>query len=112
MNLTENLVEASRPKNRFAKNPKITIVIPNTVYELISNNLSENSGVNVGIEDLKKNRAVLRFIENDIDSMYWDQFGEGLDNLDMAEELGYVQEYQKDEDNDDDDEPYRPEWAN
>ncbi len=98
INITENFVEATRPINRFSKNPRISITVPDSVYEKISKWMHNYDEVDVTVDELRKNPKVLRFIEYDINVMYWEQFDEGFENMDLADELGYGDRKPSDDD--------------
>lgn len=68
---------------------KITIDIPDHVYETIAEHLANFDDVYVSVEELKGNQHVTDWIEIDsANGTGWNDFEDGLENLDLADELG------------------------
>lgn len=69
--------------------PKITIEIPDHVYESIVSWLADYDDVTVTVKELKANQTVTDWLEIDsANGNGWNDFEDGLENLDLADELG------------------------
>ncbi len=67
---------------------KIEIEIPQSALQTIVDCILENSDIVVSVDELKANPKLPAFIQNDLDTMYFEDFGDGLDDVDFGEELG------------------------
>lgn len=66
---------------------KITIKISNRVLQAIVDCIEEYSDIKITIDELKANPKLESFIQNDLDTMYFEEFAEGLSDVDFVEEL-------------------------
>ena len=67
---------------------KITIEIPDRILQAIVDCIEEYSDVVVTIDELKANPKLEAFIQHDLDTMYFEEFAEGLSDVDFVRELG------------------------
>ena len=67
---------------------KITIEIPDSALRTIVECVEEYSDVKLTVKELKSNPKLAAFIQSDLDTMYFEDFGGGLDDVDLVEELG------------------------
>ena len=67
---------------------KITIEIPDSALRTIVECVEEYSDVKLTVNELKSNPKLAAFIQSDLDTMYFEDFGGGLDDVDLVEELG------------------------
>lgn len=67
---------------------KITIEIPQSILQAIVDCIEEYSDVKITVDELKANPKLEAFIQNDLNTMYFEEFADGLYNVDFAEALG------------------------
>ena len=67
---------------------KITIEIPQKVLQAIVDTIEEFSDVKITVDELLANPKLEAFIQNDLDTMYFEEFGDGLADVDFVTELG------------------------
>lgn len=69
---------------------KITIKIPDSALKTIVDHIEEYSdgAIKTTVAKLKANPKLVTFIQSDLDTMYFEDFGDGLDDVDVAEALG------------------------
>lgn len=67
---------------------KITIKIPDSALQTIVDCIEEYSNVKLTVEELKANPKLPAFIQSDLDTMYFEDFGDGLADVDLVEDLG------------------------
>ena len=67
---------------------KITIEIPDSALQVIADIAEEYCDITVTVAELKANPKLPAFIQSDLNTMYFEDFGNGLDDVDLAEELG------------------------
>ena len=68
---------------------ELKIEVPDSIFETIKEWLSEHCDVNVTVDELKANPAVISFLVDDIPNMYNEMGSNGFENMDLAEELNY-----------------------
>ena len=66
---------------------KITIEISDSILQTIVDCIEEYSDIKITIDELKANPKFEAFIQNDLDTMYFEGFMEGLPDVDFVEEL-------------------------
>ena len=67
---------------------KIMIEIPQSVLQTIVDCVEEFSGIKLTVDELLANPKFEAFIQNDLNTMYFEEFAEGLSDVDFIEELG------------------------
>lgn len=77
---------------------KITIEVPDEALQSIVEHLKEYWDVTVTVDELKDNEDLERFIKGDIAIMYFEQFEEGLADVELAEELGLEADDEEEDD--------------
>ena len=77
-----------RPPDQKVLTMKITIEIPQSVLQTIVDCILEYSDIMISVEELKANPRLPAFIQNDLDTMYFEEFGDGLADVDFVAELG------------------------
>lgn len=66
---------------------KITIEIPQSALQTIVDCILEYSDVVLTVDELKANPKLEAFIQNDLNTMYFEEFAEGLSDVDFVREL-------------------------
>lgn len=66
---------------------KVTVTVPNSVLQLIIDQLLADNDIVVTLDELKANPILVAFIENDMDVVYFDAFADRLHTVDFADEL-------------------------
>ncbi|KKM06004.1 hypothetical protein LCGC14_1748330 [marine sediment metagenome] len=67
---------------------KITIEIPEKVLQQIVDTIKEYSDIVLTVEELKANPKLEAFFQSDLDTMYFEEFLNGLDAINFVEDLG------------------------
>ncbi len=78
---------------------KITIDIPDSALTMIVEHLKDYGDVKITVDEIKANPKLPAFIQSDLEIMYFDEFGDGLHNVDLVEALG-LEDRVEDEDED------------
>ncbi len=67
---------------------KVTIEVPDSALTLIVESLKDYHDVTVTVDELKANPKLPEFIRSDMELMYFDEFENGLHDVDLPEALG------------------------
>ncbi len=67
---------------------KIEVEISDEMLEMMVLQLSEINEVEITVAELKKNSKLQDWFANDMEIVYFERFGEGLGDVDLAGDLG------------------------